>query len=98
MIRLIGRVIAVLLVLLIIPTTVFAFWLFNLDRVLLDPNTYKNGLHNDIAYADLMTAILDGFAAHNATPRNAGILLTNLPPAAWNQIGQQVFPPSYAQK
>ncbi|MHB8752796.1 MAG: hypothetical protein ACYDBJ_26825, partial [Aggregatilineales bacterium] len=98
MIRLLGRVVAVLLVLLIIPTTVFAFWLFNLDRVLLDPNTYKSGLHNDPTYANLMTAVLSGFAANNSTPRNAGLLLNSLPPPAWDQISQQVFPPGYAQK
>src|SRR5215831_18158438 len=90
--RLIGRIVAVVFLLLIIPTTALAFWLFNLDRVLLDPNTYKNGLHNNPTYADLMTAVLSGFAANSSTPRNAGILLNSLPPPAWELIGQQVFP------
>lgn len=98
MLRLIGRVIAIGLVLMIIPITVIAFWLFNLDRVLLDPNTYKNGLHNNPTYTDLMTAVLDGFAANGSTPRNAGILLNTLPQPIWDQIAESVFPATYAQK
>lgn len=92
----IRRVIAVLLLILIIPTTVTAFWLFNANRVVLDSNTYKNSLNNRTVYHDLFGALLGGFVSTNTLPRHAEVLLpllVNSPDAA-----DLLFPSDYAQK
>ncbi len=95
--RLIGRIIAVLLILLMIPTTAMAFWLFNADRVATDPAAYKNALQTGFAYTDFLAAITESFS-HEGVPRRADAVLMGITPDVWPLITPQLMPPESARK
>ena len=64
--RFLGRAFGLLLILLILFVTPVAFWALNLDRVTMNPQTYKTALKSQHFYDNLLPALVDG-AASNAT-------------------------------
>jgi cytochrome bd-type quinol oxidase subunit 1 len=92
----IRRAVAVLLLILIIPTTVMAFWLYNTNRVVFDPNTYKTSLNNRAVYNDLFGALLGGFVGGTSLPRHAEVLLPFI--VSSGDAANILFPSDYAQK
>jgi len=96
--RLIGRIIAVMLVFLIIPSTAIAFWIFNLNRVATDPNTYKNAFQNTYAYDDLLHVIVVNFTRDGKVPRHAEAVVKNLLAPQWGQLSPQLMPAESARQ
>jgi len=94
LLRWLGRLAAGLCLVLIVPTTAIAFWVFNANQVLFKPDTYRTALHDPFAEGQIVDALLNGLAV--SAPRDALELIHQLPPPALDQFNTQLFPTDYA--
>lgn len=90
--RVIARVLALLIVLFIVPSTACAFWLFNANRVAFDRATYNDALQSPFLYGDTLAALLEGFTSMTPVPRDANAILTRINPDGWQGISARVLP------
>jgi hypothetical protein len=94
--RFLTRVLAIIIILFIIPSTACAFWLFNLNRVAFNQSTYATIAQTPRVSTELARALLDGFT-HDGTPRDAHIVLQRLPPDAWETLSEEILPSAKAK-
>src|SRR5258706_15034081 len=95
--RLFGLAIIVL-ILIITPT---AFWVFNIDRVAMNPQTYKTALRSQNFYGTLLPALVDATAsAEESTPQirsAAAALVTNFSAPDWGLLSDRLLPADWLQ-
>jgi hypothetical protein len=99
---LVGRLLGMLLIVLILLMTPCAFWVFNLERVALDPQTYRTALQTQNVYNDLLPALVDGAASDSnldSDHREAlRALLNNMSVEDWATLADKLLPPSWLQQ
>jgi len=96
-----GRAVGIILVVGILIVTPAAFWMFNIYRVALNPQTYKTALRNYDFYSGLLPAFVDMAATHDNLDPNtraaAQSLLKNVSTREWQAIADKVLPPQWLQ-
>ena len=96
--RCFGRMVSLPLFLLILIVTPVAFWAFNLQRVVLSPQTYKTAMQTQNLYNDLLPALVDSLAASDETDPQlrAGLrsLLDNMTVDDWTAVSK-LLPPTW---
>lgn len=103
MIRWLRRLALAVLIGLIVIATPCAFWVFTLGRVALNPETYKDVLHDAASYADLykdlLPALADGATRNigDASTRTALIQVIDAMPAGGWTVVSDKLPPSWLQ-
>src|SRR5689334_18358227 len=100
--RWLGRALALILTVLILIVTPLAFWIFNVQRVAFDPQTYKNTLRSQHVYQDLLPALIDAMAAHDPSldPANRAALqalVNGMSLEEWDALSEKLLPPSWLQ-
>jgi hypothetical protein len=95
--RFLGRLAAIIILILIVPATACAFWLYNANRIALEPRTYERLLDLPLVYNELLPELLTGFAKPGETPRQAEAVLRNIPRAEWTFFSQSILPNAEAQ-
>jgi hypothetical protein len=100
--RCFGRTLALLLVVVIVLITPCAFWMFNLQRVALDAQTYTSALQKQNVYQDFLPALVDIAATNeDSTPAERltfRALLNNTSMAEWVSLSDKLLPPSWLQE
>lgn len=100
--RFFGRAFGILLILMILFVTPVAFWAFNLDRVTMNPQTYKTALKSQHFYDNLLPALVDGAASNNSadnTIRAASqALIANMSPDDWTLLSEKLLPATWLQQ
>lgn len=87
--NLLGRTITLLLMIPIVLTLICAFWAFNINRVAMDPMTYKGALEAQNFYTSLLPAFIDAAASSSTDPQlKAGFqsLVDNMSLADWTSV------------
>src|SRR6266851_9349727 len=100
--RFVGRAFGILLIVLIVFVTPVAFWAFNLDRVTMNPQTYKTALKSQHLYDNLLPALVDGAASNTSgdkTIRAASqALIENMSPDDWTLLSEKLLPATWLQQ
>jgi hypothetical protein len=100
--RYIGRTLALCLAVIIVLVTPCAFWMFNLQRVALDAQTYTSALQKQNVYQDFLPALVDIAATNeDSTPAERATfraLLTNMSMVEWAALSEKLLPPSWLQE
>jgi hypothetical protein len=100
--RYIGRTLALCLVAIIVLVTPCAFWMFNLQRVALDAQTYTSALQKQNVYQDFLPALVDiAASSEDSTPAERvtfNTLLNNMTMAEWVALSEMLLPPSWLQE
>ncbi len=96
-----GRALALILTVLILIITPAAFWIFNFQRVALNPQTYKDALRSQNVYEDLLPALIDALATDgnldSANREALKGLVNNMSPEEWGILSERLLPPSWLQ-
>src|SRR5258708_22307073 len=100
--RLLGRAIGILLILLILFVTPVAFWAFNLDRVTMNPQTYKTALKSQHFYDNLLPALVDGAASNTSSDKTiraaSQALIDNMSPQDLTLLSAKLLPATWLQQ
>lgn len=98
----VGRLLGLLLIALILVMTPGAFWVFNLERLALNPQTYRTALQTQNVYNDLLPALVDGAASDsNLDPNRREALrglLNNMSVEDWDTLVDKLLPPAWLQQ
>src|SRR5258708_5549482 len=96
-----GRLFGLVLILLILIITPLAFWAFNVDRVALNPQTYKTALRSQNFYNTLLPALVDATAANDEGDPQirsaAAALVKNMSPDDWALLSDKLLPSDWLQ-
>jgi hypothetical protein len=102
--RFFGKLIAFLLVLLLIVLLPVTLWLYNLQRVALDADTYTRLVSNRSLYTEVMPGMLMGVVQNAQTDPNASAeeramagYLANLSSEDWQDILAELAPAAWLQ-
>jgi hypothetical protein len=100
--RWLGRACALILIVFILIVTPIALWIYNVQRVALDPQTYKRALRSQNAYQDLLPALIEAPAAKDSKldPAHRAALqalVDNMPPDDWTALSDKLLPASWLQ-
>lgn len=99
--RCVGRLFGLLLILLILVVTPCAFWTFNIDRVAMNPQTYKTALQTQNFYESFLPAFIDITAVNSKDPgmkQAAESLVEKMSPAEWGVLSEKLLPANWLQE
>src|SRR5436309_7280898 len=100
--RFLGRAFGILLIVLIVFVTPVAFWAFNLDRVAMNPQTYKTALKSQHFYDNLLPALVDGAASNDTADKSirtaSQALIENMLPDDWTLLSEKLLPSNLLQQ
>ncbi|MEP7287613.1 MAG: hypothetical protein ABI947_17810 [Chloroflexota bacterium] len=99
--RFVGRLFGLMLIFVILVVTPCAFWAFNIDRVAMNPQTYKTAMNTQNFYGSLVPALVDGAASDSQTDPQiraaARSLVENISLDEWATLSDRLLPPSWLQ-
>jgi len=102
--RVLRRSVAILFFVLILITTPCAFWVYSLNSVALNQDTYKAAINNQSFYASILPGLTTAIADSQAKDRSPGlqknlqILNEHLSDDDWRQISERVLPTGWLQR